>query len=570
MGRELTEEALRESEGRHRDVTETKRADKAETWLLHELGERVKELSCLYSVSRLVSQTDEPLDAVLQHTVDLIPSALQQPKDCCARIIFEGRKLRTRKFKETRQKLSADIEVSGSKAGSVEVYYLGKKGRSSEEPFIPQEDDLIEAIARELQNVIERRLAEESLREAKDGLEARVRKRTRQLLKANRSLRVEVRERKQAEQKLKKAIKRIETHDKAKSEFVSNVSHELRTPLSSMSYALENLEKGVVGPLSGRAKSYVTMLREDCERLKGTVNEILDLSRLEAKAMVLRRVRLPFGRFVKQTVEALVLQAETKRVRITVSVDDGRGFVEFDPQKMGRGILNVIHNAIKFTPEGGTIDITVRVDTPDSGFVTLEVVDSGIGIDPRYVERVTDRYFRAGEQVTGTGLGLALCKEILELHGGRIELKSPPPGRDTGTQVSLVLPRASSLTVLVVGTGDAGSCRLREQLSAHSYEVITGVDGPHVYTSLQKREADILVADLAEAPCAVEILAQVKADDELQHLPVLAVTGADLDAAHRETLEGFGIPVLGSAWREEELIRRLEEAVLANRHFQRA
>jgi signal transduction histidine kinase len=108
-----------------------------------------------------------------------------------------------------------------------------------------------------------------------------------------------------------------------------------------------------------------------------------------------------------------------------MNVPDGCGFVDGDPHKLERLILNVMHNAIKFTPARGRIEVRMgsRPDWP--GFLALDVIDNGPGIDPQHLHRVTERYYRVGEHVTGTGIGLTICKEILDLHGGRLDLKSP-------------------------------------------------------------------------------------------------------------------------------------------------
>ncbi|MEE8359183.1 MAG: ATP-binding protein, partial [Candidatus Hydrothermarchaeales archaeon] len=131
--------------------------------LLHDVTERVKELNCLYGVSRLIAESERPLDEIFQETVDLIPPSWQYPVITCARIIYKGQEFVTGNFKETPWKQSTDIISSGEKAGSVEVYYLEKKPLIDEGPFLKEERSLIDALGRQLGNITERKKAEEEL-----------------------------------------------------------------------------------------------------------------------------------------------------------------------------------------------------------------------------------------------------------------------------------------------------------------------------------------------------------------------------------------------------------------------
>ena len=159
--------------------------------------------------------------------------------------------------------------------------------------------------------------------------------------------------RKIAQEALEDAVVRLEAHDRARTQFVSNVSHELRTPLTSMIYAISNMLRGVLGPVPDRIRGYLEMLYGDSKRLAMTVNDILDLSKVDNDSLSLTTTKVPFGLFVNRSVAALRVQAEQKGVSIEVSTDSGIWFVNCDPQKMERVILNVVGNAVKFTPTGG-------------------------------------------------------------------------------------------------------------------------------------------------------------------------------------------------------------------------
>ena len=233
--------------------------------------------------------------------------------------------------------------------------------------------------------------------------------------------------RKKAQEDLEEAVARLEAHDRAKSQFVSNVSHELRTPLTSMIYAVANMLRGVVGPLPDRVRQYLEMLDGDCKRLLATVNDILDLRKIEAKSLPLNRVSISLPWLVSQSVESLRVQAEQKGLTLTVSETKGCWFVHGDPQKLERVILNIVGNAIKFTPQRGHLHVTVGEDAQQPGHVLISVQDDGIGIPADAIDKVTLRHFTVGVQPTGSGLGLSISKEIVDMHGGSLRIKSPPP-----------------------------------------------------------------------------------------------------------------------------------------------
>ncbi len=129
-------------------------------------SERVKELKCLYEISKLTAEIDRSQDEVFQQVVDLIPSSWQYPKITCAKITFEGHQYRTANFNETAWKQAAEIRISGIETGTVEVYYLQKRPAADEGPFLKEERDLIEAVARDIGVFVERRLTGEALRES--------------------------------------------------------------------------------------------------------------------------------------------------------------------------------------------------------------------------------------------------------------------------------------------------------------------------------------------------------------------------------------------------------------------
>jgi PAS domain S-box-containing protein len=374
--------------------------------------------------------------------------------------------------------------------------------------------------------------------------------------------------RKRAQEALEEAVTRLEAHDRARSQFVSNVSHELRTPLTSMIYAVNNMLRGVVGTMTERQQSYLEMLQGDCRRLLATVNDILDMRKLESQQLTLARTCVPFGLLVDRTAESMRVQAEQKRQTLTIEARGGTWFVDCDTQKMERVLLNVIGNAVKFTGDGGAIRVALSDDTERIGHVRLTVTDTGIGIPVEALPRVTERYFTVGEQPSGSGLGLAISREIVELHDGHFAIHSPVPGRDDGTQVDISLSLADPPLVLVVDDDAAVAASLRDQIEACGYRVAVSACGEDAYTAIKTETPDVIVLDLVLPDMdGTELIMRLKTEGALARIPIIAVTGAHVGRAKAGILRNFGIPALGKPWETEALIEKVEGAFFGRTPF---
>jgi len=369
--------------------------------------------------------------------------------------------------------------------------------------------------------------------------------------------------RKRAQEALEDAVERLEEHDRARSQFVSNVSHELRTPLTSMIYAVTNMLRGVVGTLPDPVRRYLKILEGDCRRLLGTVNDILDLRKIESKSLTLARSRVPFSRLVRRSVESLRVQAEQKSLTVNVSSAHRHVFVNCDVQKMERVILNVVGNAIKFTPEGGEVSVVSSNDSQKPEHVLLSVEDTGVGIPPKAIPRVTERYFTVGKQPSGSGLGLAMSREIVELHDGTIVIKSPPAGAEGGTGVYISMPDTEPPVVLVVDDDQSVRDVLARQLSEQGYRVMASDNGVDALEQVEKSNPDIVVLDLALPGMeGSEVILKMRSSANTSHVPIIVVTGAHVGRAKAQILNSFAIPALSKPWQESELLDRIEGAFL--------
>jgi PAS domain S-box-containing protein len=194
-----------------RDITKSKQAEEALREKTRDLGERVKELNCLYSISHLVEKPNISFEEALQEMVNLIPFSWQYPEVTCARLTLQEQTFTTDNFNETVWKQASDIIVHGEWIGTLEVIYLEERPESDEGPFLKEERRLINAIVERLGKVIEHKQADKALQKAHDELERRVQERTAALVQANEELQAVITERKRAEQALKKRGKALKT-----------------------------------------------------------------------------------------------------------------------------------------------------------------------------------------------------------------------------------------------------------------------------------------------------------------------------------------------------------------------
>lgn len=223
---------------------------------------------------------------------------------------------------------------------------------------------------------------------------------------------------------IKEQNEKILEADKAKSEFIANVSHELRTPLNAILGFSEILESGVQGKLNPKQAEYISDIRVSGTHLLGIINEILDISKIEANAMSLIKSDFDLRMAIIEVANILKPIADKKKVKIIITCDDNF-IVNADPQKIHQILYNLISNAIKFSPENDEVEICA--EHHKKNFV-IKVHDNGIGIDKKYHGKIFAKFVQLDSAYTkkgsSTGLGLTITKDLTELHGGKISVVS--------------------------------------------------------------------------------------------------------------------------------------------------
>lgn len=209
-------------------------------------------------------------------------------------------------------------------------------------------------------------------------------------------------------------------------EFAAAVSHDLRTPLASMRMLAESLHLGRITEESKRQKFLATLVTE-CDRLGRLTDRALYFIRFGQDALQYRLTEGDFGSLVRETTETYLMSGMKRARHLSVQVEEGLPAVRFDGGALEQVVLNLLDNADKYSPQDQNIDVAVEA-TPDRRQVRLSVRDRGIGIAPADLRRVFRAYYRGerarSSDVSGVGLGLALCRHIVRAHGGRIEVES--------------------------------------------------------------------------------------------------------------------------------------------------
>jgi PAS domain S-box-containing protein len=366
------------------DITDRKMAEEALQKRTYELGERVKELNCLYGIADLVQKPGISLEEILKGTVEIMPPAFQYPEITCVRVVLEGRTFASKSFRETMWRQASDIIVHGDRAGTVEVYHLEEKPKSDEGPFLAEEKNLINAIAEQLGRITERRKAEEEIQ------------------KLNKSLRFQAAE-------LAAANRELEA-------FSYSVSHDLRAPLRTVEGFSRALVEDYSDKLEEEGKDYLRRIRAATQHMGQLIDDLLNLSLVMRTQM--HREEINLSELVR-TIKAEF--QETQPERQVEFVVQERVFAHGDARLLRAVLENLLGNAWKFT--GKHLQAKIEFGAMQKGEQTVYFVrDDGAGFDMSYVSKLFVPFQRLHSiaEFPGNGIGLVLASRIINRHGGRI------------------------------------------------------------------------------------------------------------------------------------------------------
>jgi signal transduction histidine kinase/CheY-like chemotaxis protein len=369
---------------------------------------------------------------------------------------------------------------------------------------------------------------------------------------------------------LEQKTRELEVASQHKSEFLASMSHELRTPLNAVIGFSDVLLDRMFGELNERQDEYVHDIRSAGRHLLELINEILDLSKVEAGQMELNVDAVSLPMLLEDGLAMVRERAARHGIGLKSDVAPGLGALRGDELKLKQVVLNLLSNAVKFTPEGGSVTVTARRVGPDA---EVSVRDTGIGIAEAEQDRIFEAFQRGGRAARttseGTGLGLTLSKRIIELHGGRLWMESElgvgstftfaiPLLLDNETAVAAPEPHEAQIAAgmpagrVVVVEDDRRSAELLQlYLEAAGYAVAIARDGVEGLDMVRRLEPAAVILDvLLPALNGWDVLARLKSDPATSAIPVVIVSMVDEQGA------GFA---LGAA---EYLVKPVDRAQL--------
>ena len=377
--------------------------------------------------------------------------------------------------------------------------------------------------------------SERALRMARDELEQRVRERTAELEAAKREV-------EEFSHSVLLAKEEVERGSKFKDQFLSTMSHELRTPLNAVLGFSDLLADERYGALNDRQQRYVAHIHTGGKHLLSLISDILDLSKIEAGRMELTREDVTVASAFAEVISSLYPLAEKKSQALLQQVEPHLR-VRADTMRFKQMLMNLAGNAIKFTPEGGRIELAARqVDSQ----VRVEVRDNGPGIPAEQQQRIFEAFFRlkeTGSATEGTGLGLAITARLAELHGGKLGIESQPgegacfyfslpliaTAADQPAQTSRSIPRARKAPrILVIEDNAVTGQLIQSQLTSSGYETLKCGRPERALEMAAEHQPDAITLDLLMQPIhGLEVLLQLKNDPRTSKIPVIVVTIVD-------------------------------------------
>jgi len=408
--------------------------------------------------------------------------------------------------------------------------------------IVDQEKGLVQGIVRD---ITDRKQMEIALEKERTSLAQKVKEQTAELRAANAELARAAR---------------------LKDEFLANMSHELRTPLNTILGMSEALQEEVYGVLNGRQLNALRAVEESGHHLLALINDILDLSRIGAGKMELAITSVDVGPLCQASLQFIKQTALKKRLKISSRFNSNVTTIRADERRLKQILVNLLSNAVKFTPEGGKVGLEVEGDT-EHHVVHLTVWDTGIGIPQDSMEQLFQPFVQLDSSLSrryeGTGLGLSLVYRMVEMHGGSISVESEI-GKGSRFTVSLPWKKAGdgeigrlgdreirrsgdgenrqraqpsianhqlsiinhqSPVVVIAEDNETNLQVLAEYLASRGYRIILAQNGKEAVERTQKGHPDLILMDIQMPEMdGVEAIRQIRADENLKTIPIIAVT----------------------------------------------
>ncbi len=331
--------------------------------------------------------------------------------------------------------------------------------------------------------------------------------------------------------------------ERMKAEFLSTISHELRTPLTSIKGSLGLVLGGAAGSFSADARELLDIARSNTDRLVRVINQILDMMLLERGQALIRPVPMPLGPAVQRAIRAVAAPAQAAGVELRTQIPEDLPNVLGDARRIEQVVVNLLTNAIKFSPRGREVVVSIR---PEDSAVRLTVQDFGRGMSPEFLERLFEKFEHADSSLTresqGLGLGLAISRHIVEAMGGRIWAESKenegsafhftiptsisPLGEpELLPPIAAAAPSSAPRLVLAIDNDEDVTRILSYIFETQGHQVICAYSGTEAIELARRHRPDLITLDLNLPDVdGFEVLRTLRASEESRHIPVICIS----------------------------------------------
>ena len=420
----------------------------------------------------------------------------------------------------------------------------------------------------------------------------------------------DISDRKESEAKLHQTNQELAHATRLKDEFLANMSHELRTPLTAILGMSEVLNEKSIGELNDKQRQYIEVISNSGKHLLKLINDILDVSKISAGKLELDISTVSTFDLCTSSLMFVKEHALEKQIKLTTLLPDNLGNIDVDERRMQQVLINLLHNAVKFTPDGGQVILEAQMQglesagNPDglgvAAWIAFSVIDTGIGIDPEDQAKLFQPFIQIDSSLNrkyeGTGLGLVLVKQISELHGGFVSLTSqldqgscftvcipyrgsfePSLGSPPSISVSQSQPPETGIEpsiaeliddrplILLAEDNQGNIDTLSSYLEAQGYRMLVAKNGQEAIDLSRSHRPDLILMDIQMPRVdGIEAIQTIRQDPQMAQVPIIALTALAMDRDRDRCLASGANDYLAKPVKLRQLVATIQQLLIKN------